>query len=72
MAITRYPLKDFEGRIIGFIEEEDNGNKTAKDFYGRIVGRYYKDRNKTTDFYGRIVGKGDLTSALISEANKNR
>ena len=70
--MTRYPLKDFEGRIIGYIEEQDNGDKVAKDFYGRIVGKYYKNTNKTHDFYGRIVGKGDLTSALINEANKKK
>ena len=72
MAMTRYPLKDFGGRIIGFIEEQDNGDKTCKDFYGRILGKYYKERNQTHDFYGKIIGKGDLTSALVAEANAKR
>lgn len=67
--MTRTPLKDFEGRIIGFLEDTNN-IIIAKDFYGRIVGKYHKDTNKTHDFEGRIIGKGDLTSALIYKANQ--
>lgn len=65
--MTRTKIKDEYGRIIGFIEELDNGDKIAKDFYGRILGKYHKDTNKTHDFYGRIVGKGDVSSGLIWE-----
>lgn len=65
--INRIKIKDEGGRIIGFIEEQDNGDKIAKDFYGRILGKYHKDTNKTHDFYGRIVGKGDVSSGLIWE-----
>lgn len=65
--INRVKLKDEGGRIIGFIEELDNGDKIAKDFYGRILGKYHKDTNKTHDFYGRIIGKGDVSSGLIWE-----
>lgn len=63
--MTRTPLKNEYGKIIGFIEELDNGDKIAKDFYGKILGKYHKDTNKTHNFYGKIIGKGDLTSALV-------
>ena len=58
-------VKDNYGRIIGFIETDSVGNKIAKDFYGRIVGKYDKNTNLTKDFYGRVVGKGDQCVGTI-------
>ena len=42
----------FDGRVIGTVVEEDNGDKTIKDFSGRHLGYYKKGRNVTTHFYG--------------------
>ena len=64
--MTREPIKDFYGKILGWIETDDQGNKVAKDFYGKILGKYRKDTNKTYDFYGRILFKGVMTSALLT------
>lgn len=58
-------IRDFYGRILGFIETDAQGNKVARDFYRRIVGRYDKNRDVTTDFYGRVVAKGDIVASLI-------
>lgn len=58
-------IKDFYGKILGFVETQPNGNKTATDFYGRIVGFYKKDQDITTDFYGRIIARGDCVVGLI-------
>lgn len=58
-------LRDYYGRIIGYIETKPNGDKVARDFYKRIVGYYKKSIDATTDFYGRIVGRGDIVSSLI-------
>ena len=33
-------IKDFYGRVIGTVVEENNGDKTIKDFYGRPLGYY--------------------------------
>ena len=66
--MARTTIKDFYGKIIGSIEEDAQGNKIAKDFYGKILGRYDKKQNVTKDFYGKILGSGDLTSALIWQA----
>ena len=63
--MTRTKITDFYGRTIGFIEEDENGNKIIRDFYNRLKGRYDKASNTTRDFYNRIVGKGDLSSALL-------
>ena len=66
----RTPIKDFYGKIIGWIDEETNGDKVAKDFYGKILGKYRKSTNKTYDFYGKIISEGDTTSGLIWSNNK--
>lgn len=64
-------LTDFYKRTIGYIEEDTvTGDAVAKDFYGRVVGRYIKNLNTTRDFYGRTVGTGNLLSSLVYEAEK--
>lgn len=59
------PLKDFQNRIIGYVETKPNGDKIGYDFYLRIVGYYDKRANLTKDFYHRVVGRGDILSSLI-------
>lgn len=65
-------LKDFNGRVIGYIETDSRtGNKLGRDFYRKVVGSYDKRLNLTKDFYGRIVGRGDLLSSLIADAERH-
>lgn len=63
-------IKDFYGKILGYIEEDEQGNKTIRDFYRKILGRYDKKLNITKDFYGRVLGQGDLSSGLIYRNTK--
>lgn len=65
MASNTQVIKDFYGRIVGYIEEDNKGNKTVRDFYRRITGYYDKKLNITKDFYGRIIAKGDASGSLI-------
>ena len=58
-------VRDFYGRIIGFIETQPNGDKTYRDFYRRVVARYVKSSNKTVDFYGKVIGQGDIGAGLL-------
>ena len=60
------PIKDFYGRIIGWVQEDSVGNKKLTDFQGRIKGRHDKATDTTRDFYGRIVAKGDQLSMLLN------
>lgn len=70
---TTQTLRDFYGRIIGYIEtDERTGDKVARDFYRRIVGYYSKKDNTTRDFYRRILGKGDILAALIMAENSKK
>lgn len=64
--MTMQTIKNFSGKILGFIDEKPNGDKIVRDFYHRILGKYDKKTNITRDFYGKILGKGDLSMMLIT------
>lgn len=59
-------IKDFYGRIIGYIETDKYGNKVIKDFYRKILGRYEKAMDVTKDFYGKVIARGDQSSMLFN------
>lgn len=67
--MAKTPIKDFYGRVMGWID--DQGNQiVATDFFGKRLGHYDKARNKTFDFYGRLVCDGNGTSGLIMSAQQ--
>ncbi len=67
--MAKTPIKDFYGRVIGWLD--DQGNQiVATDFFGKRLGHYDKARNKTFDFYGRLVCEGNGTSGLIMSAQQ--
>lgn len=69
----RETIRDFGGRILGYVETDSNGNKTVRDFYNRILGYYDAKLNVTRDFYNRVVSRGDAAVGLIyQEANKKK
>lgn len=65
MLVSKEKIKDQNGKIVGWVETDHLGNKVAKDFYGRLKGRYSKMTNLTKDFYGKIVAQGDATVGLL-------
>jgi len=69
---TTIKIKDFYGRIMGTIDEDNMGNKIARDFYRRVVGKYDKQSNVTRDFYGRVVARGDAVSSLIPPIDQQK
>lgn len=60
-------LKDWRGKIIGYIITDQYGNQTIKDFYRRTLGKYDKRLNVTKDFYGRLVAKGNQLQMLLNK-----
>lgn len=62
-------VTDFYGRKLGTITTEYTGIRTARNFYGLILGRYNPREDKTRDFYGRVLCSGDNTRGLIIENN---
>ena len=65
-------IRDYSGRIIGYVETEANGDKIFRDFYRRILGYYDKALNLTRDFYKRIVARGDAGVGLIYAEEEKR
>ena len=63
--MTKDIIRDFYGRIIGYIETDNNGNKIVRDFYRRVLGRYDKKHDVTRDFYNRIIARGDQSASLL-------
>ena len=63
--MERQSIRKLSGQIVGFYEVQPNGDKTIKDFYGRILGFYEKGRDVTTDFYRRIIGFGDISGIFF-------
>ena len=61
-------IKDFYGRVIGMVVEENNGDKTIKDFYGRPLGYYKKGRIVTRFFLGGVGASGFLLTLLVISA----
>lgn len=63
--MTREPITNFYGHILGFYEYKSNGDIVLTDFSGRILGRYIESRDVTEDFYGRIVSHGNTLAMLL-------
>ena len=63
--MARENIYNFYHQIIGSIETLSDGSKIARDFYGKILGKFDAKTGVTKNFYGQIVAKGDITSALV-------
>ena len=60
-------VRRFSGQIVGTIETDSCGNKTVRDFGGRILGYYRSSRDATVDFGGRIIAYGDVTGIFFKD-----
>lgn len=58
-------IKRFDGWVIGTVTTYSDGSRIAKDFYGRIVGKYDPTIDMTKDFYGRFLGRGDFVVSTL-------
>lgn len=63
---NRQVIKAWNGKIIGSVETDAQGNKTVRDFYGKILGRYIKSLDVTRDFRGKMIARGDQSAMLLS------
>ena len=68
--MEREYIKDTGGKILGFVETDSQGNKTAKTKEGKILGYYKAKFNTTTTPSGKIVSQKDSVVSLIF-SNRN-
>ena len=61
----QHTIREFSGRVIGYIDEDSSGNKTVRAFSGQILGYYDASSDTTKNFAGQILYRGDMASALL-------
>lgn len=64
--MQRITLKDWRGKMIGFVDVEPNGDKMLRDFRLRILGYYNAKLDVTQDYYRRTVARGDVLTTLLN------
>lgn len=65
IPISKTPIRKFGGAILGWIEEDKEGNQQVRAFSGHILGTYDKRCNVTRDFSGRILTQGNTVLGLL-------
>lgn len=63
----RKELRDKYNNIIGFIDEDKEGNLTIRDKYNNIKGFYRASDNTTRDKYNNIVARGQYISYVLEK-----
>ena len=58
MAQSREEIKEFSGKILGYVVTESNGDAYIQKFAGPILGTYKKSSNQVTKFAGPVIGTG--------------
>lgn len=59
-------IRDWTGKVLGYITTDSQGDKIIKDPTRKILGFYDKSLNITKDYYGRPVARGDQSSLLFN------
>ena len=65
--MERMAIREFSGKVLGYIEIDGSGNKTVKDFYGKILGYYDKQQDATKLFSGWVIARGDVTGIFFKD-----
>ena len=63
--MSRETIREFSGRIIGYLDYESNGDITVRNFSNQILGYYWKRDDTTRDFSMRILYRGNMAAALL-------
>lgn len=63
--MKKIEIRSFGGKILGWVEEQSNGNKIVRSFGGKILGYYDKSSNTTRTFGNKIVAFGDVVSGFL-------
>lgn len=71
IAISKEPIREFSGRILGWVETDKEGNQEVREFYGSIIARYDSKINVTRDFYGKILSQGNTAVGQLYNPSVN-
>lgn len=59
------PVKDWTGKVLGFVDTDKYGNQTVKNFGGKVLAYYDAKKNRTTDFAGKKLSEGNTAISYI-------
>lgn len=60
-------IKNWRGKIIGWLGTDSNGIQYIFDFGHKILGKYDPRLDVTMDFYGRQVARGNQLSIFLKD-----
>ena len=63
--IHKEAIKNFSGKIIGYIDFKENGDQELKSYSGMILGRYVANRNITQNYSGTVLTYGNTLTMLL-------
>ena len=70
-AISKEPIREFGGKIIGWVETDAEGNQEVRNFYGVVISRYDARLKVTRDFYGKILTQGNTAMGQLFNPSIN-
>ena len=71
MANNEQTIRDFDGRIVGYITTDASTQKqTARDFYRIILGYYEPKLNITRDFGGYNISRKCIRFNMVRRKQK--
>lgn len=68
--MAREEIRGFNNQIIGFVETDNNGNKTVRGWNNQIVAYYRKSDNTTRGWNNQIICTGDAAVAELFKPQK--
>lgn len=71
IPISKDPVREFNGKIIGWVESDLDGNQQVRNFIGTIIAKYDVNLNVTRDFYGKILTRGNTAVGQLFNPTVN-
>ncbi len=62
---TEERIKDWTGKLLGYVETDNQGNQKVKDWTGKLLGYYNAGDNTTREWNGRKIAEGNVAVSLI-------
>lgn len=69
--MAREAVREFSGRIIGWVETDSLGNQIVRAFSGLIIAKYDKTLDVTREFSGKIISKGNTAVGQLYNPSIN-
>ena len=65
----REAVKDWTGKILGWVDTDSKGNQIVYNFGLRVLAKYDAYNDRTTDFAGKVLSHGNTAIAYIYKEN---